>query len=68
MSRIRYRILVDDPYLDEMWVWGGMNKVGFHFIKKITGMKKYVYDVDMTSETYLIFKLCIPSQEYHAEA
>jgi hypothetical protein len=63
MRVIRRRILVESPYVDSLWNFGKSKHVNFHFIRKVPNTNKSLFEAYMTSETYMLFKLTVPSDE-----
>jgi hypothetical protein len=63
MRVVRRRILVEDSNVEALWNFGKSHHVNFHFIRKNPTTKKSLFEAYMMSDTYMLFKLTVPSDE-----
>ena len=68
----KYRFMLHSRDAESMWSFSKNNQVAYHFVRKITNdcadpivaaeTTLYVYEGYMTRETYLAFKIAVPTQ------
>jgi hypothetical protein len=65
----KYRFNLKPGDVEAMWEFAKHNQVNFHYCLKtegITSIAYYTYEGFMDAETYLTFRITVPSYEYKA--